>query len=77
MQSLLRFYDESVLSQKAISDDTIAQDFVELVKVEKPKAERPIFAKLRAVWRNGAFNMRNRSKLAKFVDADLKTELER
>ena len=77
MRSLLRFYDESVLSQKAVSDDHVARDFVNLVKTESSKSERPVFAKLRAVWRNGAFNMRNRSKLTKFVDPDLKTELER
>ena len=77
MRSLLRFYDESILSQKAISDDNVARDFVDLVKTESSRNERPVFAKLRAVWRNGAFNMRNRSKLTKFVDLDLKTELER
>jgi len=77
MRSLLRFYDESILSQKAVSDDTVARDFVDLVKTESFQSERPVFAKLRAVWRNGAFNMRNRSKLTKFVSPDLKTELER
>lgn len=77
MRSLLRYYDESILSQKTISDDNIARDFVDLVKVEKSKPERPAFSKLRAVWRNGAFNMKNRSKLTKFVDTDLKAELER
>ena len=76
MRSLLRFYDESILSQKAVSDDLVARDFIELVKAESSKSERPVFAKLRAVWRNGAFNMRNRSKLTKFVNDDLKTELE-
>lgn len=77
MRSLIRFYDESVLSQKAISDDNIARDFIDIVKTESSSTERPIFTKLRAVWRNGAFNMRNRSKLTKFVDADLKADLER
>lgn len=77
MRSLLRFYDESILSQRAVSDDNIARDFVEIVRVESSSAVRPTFTKLRAVWRNGAFNMRNRSKLTKFVDADLKAELER
>ncbi len=77
MRSLIRFYDESILSQKAISDDNIARDFINIVKTESSPTERPTFTKLRAVWRNGAFNMRNRSKLTKFVDADLKAELER
>ena len=77
MRSLLRFYDESILSQKFMSDDNVARDFVNLVKAEASKSERPLFAKLRAVWRNGAFNMKNRSKLTKFVDHELKAELER
>lgn len=77
MRSLMRFYDESILSQKAVSDDNIARDFIDIVKMESSPTERPTFTKLRAVWRNGAFNMRNRSKLTKFVDADLKAELER
>lgn len=77
MRSLIRFYDETVLSQKPVSDDNVARDFVDLVKVESSKNDRPVFTKLRAVWRNGAFNMRNRSKLTKFVDTDLKAELER
>ena len=77
MRNLLRFYDESILSQKAVSDDKVAQDFVDLIKTERSKSERPVFAKMRSAWRNGAFNMRNRSKLTKFVDSDLKVELER
>lgn len=76
-KNLLQYYNESILSQKTIADDNIARDFVELVKSESTTAERPAFAKLRAVWRNGAFNMKNRHKLTKFIDTELKTELER
>lgn len=77
IRSLKRFYDESILSQKAVSDDNIARDFIDIVKAESSQTDRPSFSKLRAVWRNGAFNMRNRSKLSRFVDEDLKAELER
>ena len=80
MRNLLRFYDESLLGHKEVSGDNVAQDFLELVKAESTKPERPIFTKLRAVWRNGAFNMRNRSKLIKLLDAtnaELKAELDR
>jgi la-related protein 1 len=76
-KSLLQYYNESILSQKTIADDNIARDFVELVKSERSNAERPAFNKLRAVWRNGAFNMKNRHKLTKFIDAELNMELER
>lgn len=76
-KNLLQYYNESILSQKTIADDNIARDFVELVKSELSSTEKPAFTKLRAVWRNGAFNMKNRHKLTKFIYSELKTELER
>lgn len=77
LRNLLQYYDESILSQKTISDDKIARDFVDLVRLEANSKERPAFGKLRAVWRNGAYNMKNRSKLSKFLDPDLRSELDR
>lgn len=77
LRNLLQYYDESILSQKTISDDNIARDFIDLVKLETNSKERPAFSKLRAVWRNGAYNMKNRSKLSKFIDPDLRSELDR
>ena len=77
LRNLLQYYDWSILGQKTISDDKIARDFVELVRLEINSKERPAFGKLRAVWRNGAYNMKNRSKLSKFLDAEFKSELDR
>ena len=77
MRSLLQFYDHSILSQRKVLDDNVARDFLDLVNAESSNSERPLFAKLRAVWRNGAFNIFNRSKLAKFVGPDLEADLER
>lgn len=76
IKNLIQYYEESILSQKVVSDD-IAHDFVELVKKENPKVERPAFDRLRAAWRNGAFNLKNRKKIDNIIDADLKAELER
>ena len=76
IKNLIQFYEESILGQKVIPDD-IARDFVDLVKGEGSSAERPAFDKLRAAWRNGAFNMKNRKKIDNIIDADLKAELER
>lgn len=76
VRNLVLYYDESVLSQKVISDD-LARDYVDLVKVEASRKERLAFDKLRSAWRNGAFNMRNRVKIDKIIDADLRAELER
>lgn len=76
IKNLIQYYDESILSQKVISDD-IARDFVDLVKKESSSTERPAFDKLRAAWRNGAFNMKNRKKIDNIIDVELKAELER
>ena len=77
LQELLKYYDKSILSQNTIPDDNIARDFVDFVKLESNSRERPSFGKLRVVWRNGAYNMKNRSKLSKFLDPDLRSELDR
>ncbi|KAL8937665.1 MAG: hypothetical protein Q9216_004317 [Gyalolechia sp. 2 TL-2023] len=76
LKNLVQYYNESILSQKVVSDP-IATDFLDLVKSESTMEERPAFDKLRAAWRNGAFNMKNRKKLDSMIDASLKTELER
>ena len=76
IKNLIQYYDESILGQKVISDE-IARDFVSLVKSESSGSERPAFDKLRAAWRNGAFNMKNRKKIDNIIGAELKAELER
>lgn len=76
LKNLIQYYNESILSQKVISDP-IANDFLSLVKSESTKKERPAFDRLRAAWRSGAFNMKNRKKLDGMLDTSLKAELER
>lgn len=76
MKNLVQYYDESMLGQKVISDE-IARDFVNLVKSESAGKERPAFDKLRAAWRNGATNMKNRKKIDNVIDSELKVQLER
>ena len=77
MKSLIQYYDEALLGQRTIPNDNIASDFIEIVKKEMPKGEGPIFKKLRAAWRNGAWNAKNRSKISKSIDTDLTTELDK
>ena len=77
MRSLVQYYDEALLGQRTIPSDSIASDFVEIVKKESPESERPIFKKLRAAWRNGAFSHKNRSKIIKSIDVSLKAELDK
>lgn len=76
VRNLVIYYDESILGQKVISDD-VARDYVELVKSEASKVDKFAFDKLRAALRNGALNLKNRVKIDKILDADLKAELER
>ena len=75
-RNLVQYYDESVLGHKIISDD-LAHDYVDLVKMEATNNERPAFDKLRAAWRNGAFNLKNRKKIDNILEPELKAELER
>ena len=76
MKNLVLYYDESILGQKIISDE-LARDYVDLVKLESSRQERLAFDKLRLAWRNGAFNLRNRRKIDKIIDPNLRAELER
>lgn len=78
MKNLVQYYDESILGQKVISNE-IARDFLDLVRHERHENadERPGFIKLRAAWRNGAFNMKNRKKIDTIIDQELKAELEK
>ena len=76
LRNLVMYYDESILGQKTISDD-LARDYVELVKTEISRNEKLAFDKLRAAWRNGALNLKNRVKIDKILDTELKVELER
>jgi len=77
MRSLMQYYDEALLGHKVIPDNSIAGDFVDLVQSETSNTERPAFKKLRAAWRNGAFNHKNRSKILKTIGTPLREELDR
>lgn len=76
LENLVQYYNASMIGEKVMADD-IAHDYVDLVKNEGSGAERPAFDKLRAAWRNGATNMKNRKKISHMLDADLKDQLER
>ncbi|MCJ1284736.1 hypothetical protein MMC26_004072 [Xylographa opegraphella] len=76
IRNLVMYYDASILGQKVVSDD-LARDYVELVKSEASRTDKVAFDKLRAAWRNGALNLKNRVKIDKILDATLKADLER
>jgi len=76
LRNLVMYYDESILGLKVIPD-SLARDYVDLVKAEASGKEKIAFDKLRAAWRNGALNLKNRVKIDKILDAELRAELER
>ena len=75
LHNLVMYYDVSILSHKVVSDE-LARDYVELVRSEAARSEKVAFDKLRAAWRNGALNLKNRVKVDKILDPALKAELE-
>ncbi|KAK2752823.1 hypothetical protein FQN55_005955 [Onygenales sp. PD_40] len=76
VNSIIRFYDGVLASNKAIPD-TVAQHLVELVESELEANEKPAFQNLRSAWRNGAFNLRNRKKIDAIISERLRAELEK
>ena len=76
LNNLIRFYD-GVLSSNRVISDGVAQDLVDLIMSESGESERPIFQKLRSTWRNGAFNLKNRKKIDRIIDDNLRAELEK
>lgn len=72
MQSLMQYYDEALLGHRTILEDNIARHYIQIVRTEDKTQDRPAFKKLRAAWRNGAFNHKNRSKILKVIDNELK-----
>ena len=75
VQNLLKYYDQALNNDRTIRE-RIARHYVDLVKSESTRSDRPAFKQLRAAWRNGALNFRNRKRLTSFIDADLKAALE-
>ena len=75
LKNLLKYYDQALNNDRPIRE-RIARHYVDLVKTEMGEPDRPGFKQLRAAWRNGALNMRNRKRLTHFIDAELKTALE-
>lgn len=76
MVNLIKYYSEALSSQHLIRD-RVARHYIELVNDEDPGKDRPAFKQLRAAWRNGALNIKNRKRVSDLIDATLRAELER
>lgn len=79
MESLIAFYDETLLSKRKTINDILARHYVELVgaEAERSPTDRLGLAKLRSAWRNGALDLKSRKKINDLLDPKLREELER
>ncbi|KAI9790667.1 MAG: hypothetical protein M1833_001780 [Piccolia ochrophora] len=76
IKNLVQYYDASLNSPKIIPEQ-LARHYVELVESEDAMKERHGYTKLRAAWRNGALNLKNRKKIDNLVSRTLRESLER
>ena len=72
---LVRYYEALLSGQNALTE-RLAGDLVSLAESERGE-ERPAFQKLRAAWRNGAFNLKSRKKVDNVLSASLRADLEK
>lgn len=73
--NLVRFYEAALMGPLVVTQE-VAQDYVNIVHTEPENTNRYAFQKLRAVWRDGAFNLKNRKKVDSALDTALKAELD-
>jgi hypothetical protein len=76
LNSLLKYYGKAMSHDVPIRR-TVAHDYVSLVKSEPIHSDRPAFKQLRAAWRDGALNMKNRKRVKDFLDKAMEQELDR
>jgi la-related protein 1 len=76
LNSLLKYYGKA-LSHDVPIRRSVAQDYVNLVRSELRESDRPAFKQLRAAWRDGALNMKNRKRIKDFMDEAMEKELDR
>ena len=79
-KNLAKYYSESLVSQIAMRE-RVVRDYIKYVKDEARSGERPALKQLRSAWRNGATNIKNRTKMSDVIDAapvgaGLKAEIE-
>jgi len=72
---LIKFYD-TMLTSRTPMTERIATDIVEIARKESG-ADRPVWLKLRAAWRNGATNMKTRKRLSDLLTQEEQGELDR
>ena len=72
---LVRYY-EVLLSSRIVISERISHDIVSLAESEVDEY-RPAFGALRTAWRDGAFNLKSRKKIANILSPALRAQLDR
>jgi la-related protein 1 len=75
LDSLNQYYGALLTGQRVLTE-RLAEDIVKLAESERNE-KRPTLQKLRSAWRNGAFNLKSRKLIDKFISAEVKAELEK
>ena len=70
---LAKYYGYQLAADKPLSDQ-VAHDIVAAISQENGDA-RPVFQKVRAFWRDGAFNFKSRKRINDLLGASLREEL--
>jgi la-related protein 1 len=69
-------YYGALLTGTRVLTEKLAEDIVKLAENERGDKRRT-FQKLRSAWRNGAFNLKSRKMIDRFLSNELRAELER
>lgn len=69
-------YYGALLTGTRVLTEKLAEDIVRLADFDMEK-NRQMFRSLRSAWRNGAFNLKSRKMIGKFLSSELKAALER
>ncbi|KAF2154723.1 hypothetical protein K461DRAFT_291643 [Myriangium duriaei CBS 260.36] len=75
LKNLVKYYNEALSSQINIREN-IARDYAEMVKSESSKSEKFASSRLKDAWRSGSMNLKNRKKLADYLDETIRSDLE-
>ncbi|OQO05052.1 hypothetical protein B0A48_08072 [Cryoendolithus antarcticus] len=75
MSNLYKYYSQALLSPNQIPT-VVLSDYIALAVAEGGKTDGVAVKGLRAAWRNGALNLRNRKKLSDSIGQELMTLLE-
>lgn len=77
MKHLLSYYKEA-LSNKRPMAERVARHYAQMVQNEDRSSDvRPVFEQLKRQWRDGATDFKNRNKIGRIMEKDIRRELDR